>query len=382
MKYPYAVRNLADPDATMRLAAHTEYLDRRAAPHHAGRSVARVRGRLCCWLGLPVVAALAVKAAPLAAQEVQRQNVYRYVLDVEPPEPAGFVPLDLGTRRVYRATGPKPIAAAVLASAATGDSVGLAASLEFSPYYLLGGGTRTLASYRDNSVAGRLRRIVTKTLIGVAVAHDPSLPGATRLGLALRATFHDPHDVTSGYYGLAERVDSALAAHDVHPAAEVDDVTGLGVDLAPIFADARRAARARCCVQVSGGYGFAALAQGGRLAGDSIGPLRHTLWVSAQWTLSPKLDLLVLLQGTNAFRSDWHQRLGVAFERKASRVDLLGELYFDSEFQRLYPGLTVEAAVAHGLALDAGILAESGGADASPRLRSALMLRWMLAHAR
>jgi hypothetical protein len=223
---------------------------------------------------------------------------------------------------------------------------------------------------------------VTKTLIGVAVAHDPSLPGATRLGLALRATFHDPHDVTSSYYGLAERVDSALAAHDIQPASEADDVTGLGVDLSPIFADARRAARARCCVQVSGGYGFAALAQGGRLAGDSIGPLRHTLWISAQWTLSPKLDVLVLIQGTDMFRSSWHQRLGVAFERKASLVDLLGELYFDSEFQRLYPGLTIEAAVAHGLALDAGILAESGGADASPRLRSALMLRWMLAHAR
>ena len=329
-----------------------------------------------------IIAVLAIAAGPrpLAAQEDTRQNVYRYVLDIEPPEPTGFVPLDLGPRRVYRATGPKPVAAAVIASAAT-DSVTLALNLEFSPYYLLGRGTRTLASYRDNSVAGRLRRIVTKTLIGLAVAHDPALPGATRLGVALRATFHDPHDVTSAYYGLAERVDSTLHAHGIHPPPDAEDVTGLGVDLSPAFTEARRAARARCCVQVSGGYGFAAIADAGRLAGDSVGPLRHTLWLSAQWTLSPKFDVLALLQA-NAFRGDWHQRAGVAIERKASRVDLLGEMYFDSEFHRFYPGLSVQAAVAHGLAADAGLLAESGGAKAAPRLRSTLMLHWMLAPAR
>jgi hypothetical protein len=332
-------------------------------------------------IGLALALAAAAGASPLTAQEA-RQNVYRYVLDVEPPEPAGFVPLDLGPRRVYRATGPKPVAAAVLTSATTGDSVLIGLNLEVSPYYLLGGGTRTLASYRDNSVAGRLRRIVTKTLIAVAAAHDPALPEATRLGVAMRATFHDPHDPTSAYYGLAERVDSILEAHGIHPPPETDDVTGLGADLSPVFSDARRAVRARCCVQVSGGYGFAAVAAHGRLAGDSVGPLRHTVWLSAQWTLSSKLDALLLLQGTNAIRSDWHQRLGVAFERKSSRVDLLGEVYYDSEFHRLYPGLTIEIMVAHGLALDAAVLAESGGADAKGRLRSALMLRWMLAHAR
>jgi hypothetical protein len=334
------------------------------------------------FAALALTLTVAVAAAPAGAQEAPRQNVFRYVLDVEPPEPVGFVPLDLGPRRVLRATGPKPVAAAVLASASTGDSVLLGVNLEVSPYYLLGGGTRTLVSYRDNSVAGRLRRIVTKTLLGVAVAHDPAVPGAAQVGVALRATFHDPHDPTSAYYGLAERVDSMLHAAGVHPPPESDDVTGLGVDLSPVFADARRAVRARCCVQVSGGYGFVARAAGGRLAGDSVSPLRHTIWLSAQWTLSPKLDVLLLLQGTNAFRGDWHQRLGVAFERKASRVDLIGEVYFDSEFHRLYPGLTVETAVAHGLALDAAIVAESGGADAAARLRSAVLLRWALAHAR
>lgn len=333
---------------------------------------------LLAALGLMVAGA----GRPAAAQDASRQNVYRYILDVEPPEPAGFVPLDLGPRRVFRATAPKPLAAAFLASAAEPDRVLLAVNVEASPYFLAGGGTRTLASYRDNSVKGRLLRIVTKTMLAIAVAHDPADPGAARLGIAVRSTFHDPHDPTSAYFGLPERVDSLLAVEGIRPAPEIDDVTGLGVDLAPVFEAARRAARARCCVQVSGGWGLAATVAGGRIAADSIGPARHTLWLSAQWTLSPKLDVLVLLQGTNAFRDVWHQRLGVAFQRKTTRVDLLGEVYFDSEFQRLYPGLTVEGSIGHGVALDAAVFAAADGADAAARLRTALLLKWYLAHAR
>lgn len=337
-----------------------------------------------CLGGALLGALISGLPAPVRAQVATRQNIYRYVLDVEPPEPAGFVPLDLGPRRVFRATAPKPIAAALLASAAASESVLTAVNLEVSPYFLLGLGTRTLASYRDNSPAGRLHRIVTKTMLAVAVAHDPAEPGAARLGVAIRSTFHDPHDPVSAYFGLPERVDSILAAARVEPAPEVDDVTGLGADLAPVFAAARREVRARCCIQVSGGWGFGTTVAGGRIAADSIGPLRHTVWLSAQWTLSPKLDVLLLLQGTNTFRSDWHQRLGVGFQRKASRVDLLGEVYFDSEFHRLYPGLTVEGRLGRGVALDLGVYADAdaAGADAAARLRTALLLRWYLVHAR
>jgi hypothetical protein len=151
------------------------------------------------------------------------------------------------------------------------------------------------------------------------------------------------------------------------------------VNLSPVFAQARRTARARCCVQVSGGWGFAATVNGGRIADDSVGPLRHTLWVSTQWTLSPRVDLLVQLQGTNMFRGDWHQRLGLAIQRKATGADLLAEVYYDSEFHRLYPGLTVEGSLGRGLALDGAVLAEPGGADAAARLRTALLLKWYLA---
>jgi hypothetical protein len=313
------------------------------------------------------------------AQQSEPRNVYRYILDVEPPEPTGFIPLDLNPRRVYKATAPKPIAAAVLASAAAPDSMLLGLSLEASPYFVVGGGTRTLESYRDNSVKGRALRILTKTLVGAAVAYDPAFPGAARIGIGVRATFHDPHDPTAPFYALPERTDSLLAAAGIHPDPEVEDVSNLGVDLRQAFADARRAARGRCCVQISGGWGVAATASGGRIAGDSVGPARHTLWVSTQWTLSPRLDLLVQLQGTNMFRDDWHQRLGLAVQRKTTRVDLLAELYYDSEFHRLFPGVTVEGSLGRGLALDGALLAESGGVDAAARLRTALLLKWYLA---
>src|SRR5262245_20369566 len=323
--------------------------------------------------------ALLGPALPAAAQQGERQNVFRYILDVEPPEPTGFIPLDLNPRRVYRATAPKPIAAAVLASAAAPESVLVGVNLEASPYFLVGGGTRTLESYRDLSVKGRLLRVLTKTLLGVAIAYDPAVPDAARVGIGVRSTFHDPHDPTGAFYALPERVDSLLAAAGVHPDADVDDVSDLGVDLRQTLSDARRAVRRHCCVQVSGGWGFAATAAGGRISNDSLGPARHTLWVSTQWTLSPRLDLLAQLQGTNMFRDDWHQRVGLALQRKTTRVDLLAELYYDSEFHRLFPGLTVEGSLGRGLALDGSLLAESGGVDAAARLRTALMLKWYLA---
>jgi hypothetical protein len=332
------------------------------------------------WLFLlGALAALLGLTHPARAQQAERQNVYRYILDVEPPDPTGFIPLDLNPRRVYRATAPKPIAAAVLASAAAPESILIGVNLEASPYFLVGGGTRTLESYRDLSVKGRLLRVLTKTLLGAAVAYDPEVPGAARIGIGIRSTFHDPHDPTGAFYALPEHVDSLLAAAGVHPDANVEDVSDLGVDLRQTFADARRTVRGHCCVQVSGGWGFAATAAGGRLAGDSLGPSRHTLWVSTQWTLSPRLDLLVQLQGTNMFRDEWHQRVGLALQRKTTRADLLAELYYDSEFHRLFPGVTIEGSLGRGLALDGALLAESGGADAAARLRTALMLKWYLA---
>jgi hypothetical protein len=318
-------------------------------------------------------------ARSAGAQQDERQSIYRYILDVEPPEPTGFIPLDLNPHRVYRATAPKPIAAAVLASAASPESILVGVNLEASPYFLVGGGTRTLGSYRDLSVKGRLLRVLTKTLLGAAIAYDPAAPGAARVGIGVRSTFHDPHDPIGAFFALPEHVDSLLAAAGVRPDAEVEDVTDLGVDLRHAFADARRAVRGHCCVQVSGGWGFAATAAGGRIAGDSVGPARHTLWISTQWTLSPRLDVLAQVQGTNMFRDDWHQRAGLALQRKTTRVDLLAELYYDSEFHRLFPGLTVEGSLGRGLALDASLLAESGGADAPARLRTALMLNWYLA---
>jgi len=342
-----------------------------------------VTGRLWCRLGALVIAALTVGAAVVAAQDGQRQdgqrqNIFRYVLDVEPPEPTGFVPLDLGTRRVYRATGPKPVAAAVLASAATGDSVSLAANLEFSPYYLLGGGTRTLESYRANSVAGRLRRIVTKTLIGVAVAHDPSLPGATRLSLALRATFHDPHDPIPPVGGLVERVREALARGESDPADE-EDVGDAGVDLRPLYRASRREMRARCCLQIAGGWGLAGRLGGAAFAGDSLAGVRHTLFVTTQYTFARRFDLLTTVQAWNGFDEDTQLRVGAAIMRKTTAVDLTAEIYFDSADDRLHPGAWIEGQLLPRMRAAASFTTETDAAGGPTKLRVRTLLRWYMA---
>jgi len=143
------------------------------------------------------LACLLVPGGGLWAQ-TPRVNIYRYVLDVDVPESAALVALDAATSRVVRGSAPKPVMASLLhTSPAAGDwRTGIA--LDISPYYLLGGGRRTMESYRRMTVAGRLTRVLTKTRIGIAGIRDPAGGGSLLPALGVRSKFHDPHDPISG----------------------------------------------------------------------------------------------------------------------------------------------------------------------------------------
>src|SRR5688572_837228 len=114
------------------------------------------------WRRWPVIFALALLPVGVAAQGPERINVYRYILDIDVPEPAALVALDRAPAHVLRASAPKPLVATVGTAHDSGGATTTLVALDLSPYFLAGGGIRDLKSYRSMTAWGRLRRVITK----------------------------------------------------------------------------------------------------------------------------------------------------------------------------------------------------------------------------
>lgn len=329
------------------------------------------------FVSLLVATGAIVAPAVASAQDGDRVNIYRYILDIDVPEPAALVALGLAPAHVLRASAPKPLAAHLSFAFDSGGATTKSAVLEVSPYFLAGGGIRSLRSYRTMTLWGRVRRVLTKTIVSLGAAADPADPGATRLGVALRSTFHDPHDPIPPPGGLVEQVDSALAAAGVAPGLDQEELAERDVDLAPLYARARREMRARCCLQIAGGWGLAGRLRGGDFD-DGLGQVRHTLWFTTQYTFGPRFDLLGTAQLWNGF-DDSHARVGAALMRKTSALDLTTELYFDSADDRLHLGGWLEGRLLPRLRAAASLTTETDPGGGPNRLRIRTLIRWSTA---
>ncbi|MEP0547387.1 MAG: hypothetical protein ABJF88_10685 [Rhodothermales bacterium] len=287
-----------------------------------------------------------------AAQDTNRGNVYRFILGVDVPAEPAFVALDLAPTRVLRGSAPKPLSATVTGTFAD-DTMPAGVAVSVAPYFLAGGGIRTMESYRSRSVGGRLLRVFTKTVVSFGAAQARGDPSATLVGLAVRSTFHDPHDPALNS-SLPEDV-AALVGHDV-PAAE-EDVGGYGSDLTVAYARARRAMRARSGggdPQVSGGWGMAGRLGGGVWGRDSLGTLRHTFWLGAQVTLNRRFDVLGTVHLRDAFGSEY-ALVGAALLRKTTALDLIAEVVYDTASQSLHPSLALGARVLPNVGVTAAL---------------------------
>ena len=320
---------------------------------------------------------LSLPARPARAQD-DRINIYRYILDVDVPEPAALVALDLAPARVLRASAPKPLAAAVATAHDSGGATTTMVAVDVSPYFLAGGGTRSLRSYRSMTAWGRIRRVITKTTLSLGAAWDPAEPDAPQVGLALRATFHDPHDPIPPPGGLVERVDSALAVQGIASPDDEEEVTAGGADLRGLYTESAREMRARCCLQIAGGWGLAGRLGGAAFAGDSLDQVRHTLFVTTQYTFARRFDLLSTAQVWNLGR-DTELRVGAALMRKTTAVDLTAELYFDSADDRVHPGVWLEGRPVPRVRAAVALGTDTDPAGGPTRLRVRTMLRWYMA---
>jgi hypothetical protein len=353
-----------------------------------------------CAIGAAAALGGAIGLRDAAAQD-RRDNIYRYVLDIDVPESPGLVALDLLSTKVLRGSSPKPFTANVVYNAGDSSGAVTGVSLDLVPYYLLGGGRRRLGpakkpcptlgggviessqedthnSYRSDGIPGRLLRVITKTALSLAVSSAPASDGSLLGAIALRTTFHDPHDAVLNSC-LPEQVDSALAAHDVAaPDLTEEDLGGRGVDLEPVFEAASRSIRARGDVQVSAGWGLAGHLRGGSLKADSLDGFRHTLWITGQHATGHLLDVIATVQFHPALRADDNWRFGAGIQRKSRPADLRLQLYYDTGSRRFHPGAIVEAHPTRGFLVTAGLTSEAvpRALRASADARVVLTAQW------
>ena len=111
-------------------------------------------------------------------------DIYRFILGIDVPEPTALVALGSAPLHVLRGSAPKPLSATIVASPLPASGRSVSAGLDFSPYFMAGGGKRPLASYRSNTFAGRLLRVLTKTMVSIGMARQTTPRRWSRSGSA------------------------------------------------------------------------------------------------------------------------------------------------------------------------------------------------------
>jgi len=292
------------------------------------------------------------------AQDTSRVNLYRFILGVDVPAAPALVAMGRAPTHVLRGSAPKPVAASLIDAFAPGTSATPGVALDVAPYYLAGGGDWRFSAYRSRSVAGRLMRVLIKTILSVGVVQAADDPSSLLVGWGVRSTLHDPHDPVLNSR-LPEEVAALLQQHNVpDPGVTQEDVRGLGAPLEPVFTRARQAMRARSGdAQVSAGWGMAGRLLSGSLVRDSLVAVRHTVWLSGQYTAGPRFDILGTVQVREAFRSGAVLWIGAGMQRKFRGVDLLAACTYQTTTRTLHPDLAVDIRLLSNVALVAALTA-------------------------
>lgn len=314
------------------------------------------------------------------AEEAEPINIYRFVFGTDVPESPAIVTMGDIHSNVLKGSAPKPITLTTLIS--TNGPVSRVIGIDCVPYFLAGGGIRNLKSYRSNSIAGRLTRVLTKTSLSVASGGEFGGGGHSRLGLAIRATFHDPHDPFIGT-ALPESIEAQLTRAGVQQNVTRwdEDITDRGVNLDSAFASVSRFKRARTGMQVSGGFGQSLSAEGGIVSSDSLKTIENVYWLTSQITFGPRFDALITGQLRNGPDSDSAFRLGCGLLRKTNLADLTASVAYDFESRHLLGDVQVEIRALRTLHVVASVGTVPASQDHELTMISAWTgFRWFFAH--
>jgi len=284
-----------------------------------------------------------------------------------------------GGSPVVHGSAPKPTTLTIfLASESDRLVPGLA--IDVAPYFFVGGGIRDLKSYRSNSVAGRLTRVLTKTTLSIAARGAQETGGPQGLAFGIRATLHDPHDPVLNS-ALPESVAAVLARSGTpSPTAEVEDITDFGANVAPVFAAGRRAMRARRGMQISAGFGQAYEMRGGSVSSDSLDADLRILWLTSQITFNARFDVIVTGQIRDSSDEDTHMWLALGLLRKVNATDIQLALYYDTDSRRIYPFLQTDIRILPHFQVFGTCTVFQGSDDGSSVFSARTGFRWFLAH--
>ena len=266
-------------------------------------------------------------------------EAYKFILDYAVPSSPAFTALDAAPHQVTRGSAAKPLVFNAFTNFLQTGRLDPGIALDFSPYILLGGGFQNLEEYRNNN----LRRALANSMISVAALKNSKDTSNTDIGVGVRVTFFDDHDLfanSTTAKSITNNIGNALAnaanAQTVIGGVPDDEIgtdgnpTGtVAVDLDRFYTDAFNSIRKVPGFALSVGFGFRTTVKSSVLVSDSMVSKQSKLWVSATRYTAGGFDIFGILQGTFSDTANSKWIAGLAAGSKNRRSNLGAELVYD-----------------------------------------------------
>lgn len=262
----------------------------------------------------------------LNAQASSDTTAYKYILDYQVPTSPAFGILGISPQQVVRAGAAKPFVAGVFTDYLKTQKLNPGIALDFSPYVLLGGGFKNIKEYQNSPE----KRILANTMISFATIKNSIDTANMDIGLGVRITLFDSHDLFSNENStitnsignsLAQAGVAKVLQHGV-PEDGVDQVTAIP-GLKEIYEDAYKAIRDKKGGAASLGFAYKTTARNAIITKDSLTNNLYKIWLSfSQYNIFPGADLLTILQGKfgDGLSAEWNAGAALASVNKSSNM--------------------------------------------------------------
>lgn len=268
------------------------------------------------------------------------KEAYKYILDYDVPSSPAFTALDATPQQVTRGGAVKPLVASAFSNFLQTGKLDPGMAVDFSPYILLGGGFKNLDDYKKKE--NWHMRMLANTMLSAAVLKNSKDSSNSDIGLGVRITFHDSHDLFSSKLasGITNKIGTALAT-----AAKAPTVIGVPpdeigtdnagvpgtvpVDLSRFYTDAYNEIRKTPGWALSLGYGYRTTAKAAVIVSDSLINKQSKLWLSGTWYTGTLFNVYGTVQGTfpSNKKALWIAGMAVGSKNKSNNMG--AEIVYD-----------------------------------------------------
>lgn len=171
-------------------------------------------------------------------------NAYKFILDYAVPSSPAFTVLDATPQQVTRGSAAKPLIFHAFPNFLQTGRLDPGIAADFSPYVLLGGGFQNLEHYRTSWI----RRMLANSMLSVAALKNSKDSSNADIGLGIRITIFDDHDLFANSpiaRAITDKIGTALSSAAKAPviAGQIPDDeigTGEGGTVGTVAADLDR----------------------------------------------------------------------------------------------------------------------------------------------